>query len=74
MKLKQVEPQYTNNLGKLKPDTQDEWYLAKILINNMRVTPGAYENHKFHYNQSTVPKPPGELQRLIFPFIKIFSN
>ena len=40
----------------------------------MRVTPGAYENHKFHYNQRTVPKPPEELQRLIFPFIKIFRN
>ena len=31
---------------------------------------GASENHKVHYNQRPVPKPPEQLQRLIFPFIE----
>ena len=30
----------------------------------------ASENQKFHYNPRNVPKPPEELQRIIFPFIE----
>ena len=35
-----------------------------------KVMVGASENHKVHYNQRPVPKPPKQLQRLIFPFIE----
>ena len=31
-------------------------------------------NHKVHYNPKTVPKPPEELQRLVFPFIERCNN
>ena len=31
---------------------------------------GASENYKAHYNPRTVPKPPEELQMLIFSFIE----
>ena len=39
-------------------------------INIMKLMAGASKNHKVHYNPRTIPKPPGELQILIFPFIE----
>ena len=39
-------------------------------INIMKVMAGASENHKAHYNPRDVPKPPEEIQRLVFPFIE----
>ena len=40
----------------------------------MKVTTGASENQKLHYTPRTVPKPPKELQILVFPFIEWFNN
>ena len=40
-------------------------------INIMKIKTGSSENHKFHYNPRTLPKPPEELQRLVFPFIEL---
>ena len=65
IEIKQMELQYIKNLGNWKPDTQDECYLDKIPIKNKKVTTGASENHKFHSNPRTVPKPPEDLQRLM---------
>ena len=56
-----MEPQYIKNIGNWKPDTQGEFYLANMPIKIMEVMPGTSENHKVHYNPSTVPKPPEEL-------------
>ena len=69
-----MEPQYINNLGNWKPDTQDKFYLYHIPINIMRLMSGASESHNVHYHQRTVPKPPEELQILIFPFIQQWGN
>ena len=69
MELKQMEPQYIKNLGIWKPDTHDECYPYKMPIMIMKVMVGSSENHKVHYNLMTVPKPPEELQRLVFLFI-----
>ena len=63
MEPNKMEPQYRNNLGNCKPDTQDDLYSDA----------GVSENYKFHYNPSTVTKPPEELQRLISPFIEKFK-
>ena len=65
-----MEPQYINNLGNWKPDTQYECYSDKMSIKTMNVMSGASENYKVHYNPRTVPKPPEELQILIFSFIE----
>ena len=66
MEIKQIKTQYIKNIGNWKPDAQDEFYLYKIPIKTMKVMVGASENHEVHYNPRTVPKPPEELQRLIF--------
>ena len=70
LELNKMQPQYINNPGNWKPDTQYEGYSAKMPINIMKAIAGASENQKFHYNSRTVPKPPDELLRLIFPFIE----
>ena len=70
MKLKQMEPQYINNIGNWKPDTQDECYLDNMPINIMKAMAGPSEIYKVHYNPGTVPKPPEELQTLPFSFIE----
>ena len=67
---KQMEAKYIKNLGNLKPETQDECYLANMPIKIMKVMAGASENYKFHCKPSTLTKPPEELQSLIFPFIE----
>ena len=64
-----MEPQYIKNIGNWKPDTPDECYSDKIPIKTTKVMAGASENYKVHYIPRNVPKPPEELQRLIFPFI-----
>ena len=69
MKLHKIEPHYIKNIGNCKPDTQYELYSAKMPIIIMKILAGASKNYKFHYNPRTLPKPPEELQRLIFPFI-----
>ena len=43
-------------------------------INIMKVMSGASKNHKVHYNPRTVPKPPEELQILVFSFIEKSRN
>ena len=53
-----MEPQYINNIGNWKPETQDECYLDKMPTKIMKVTSVASENHKVHYNPRNVPKPP----------------
>ena len=73
MEPNKMEPQYLNNLGNCTPDTQDEFYSAKMTINIMKVIVGVSENYKVHYNPSTVTKPPEELQRLISQFIEKFN-
>ena len=40
----------------------------------MKVTTGASENNKLHYNPRTVPKPPEQPQRIVFPFIEQCRN
>ena len=40
-----------------------------MLTKIMKATVGDSENHQVHYNPMTAPKPPEELQRLIYPFI-----
>ena len=66
IKLNQMEPQYINNLGNWKPHIQHECYLANIPNKIMKVMAGTSENNIVHYNPRTVPKPPEQLQRLIF--------
>ena len=39
-------------------------------IKIMKVMAGDSENHKVQYSPRTAPKPPEELQRLIFTFIE----
>ena len=70
MELTQMEPQYIKNLGNWKPYTQYEFYSAKTPIKIMKVMERASEKYKVHYNPMTVPKPPEEIQRLMFPFIE----
>ena len=70
MELNQMEPRHIMHVSNWKPDTQDECYLSKIPINIMKVMAGYYEYHEVHYNPRAVPKPPEQLQRLIFQFIE----
>ena len=67
MEPKQMEPQYINTLGNWRPYAQYECYSDKILINIMKVMSRDSKNYKVQYNPKTVPKPPEEIQRLIFP-------
>ena len=64
-----MEPQYIKNHGNWKSYTQDECYWDKTTIKITKVMEGDHENHKVHYNPRTLPKPPEQLQRLIFTFI-----
>ena len=66
-----MEPQYIKNVGNWKSDTQYECYLDNMPIKIMKVMEGSFENYKVHYSRGTVPKPPEELQRLIFTFIEL---
>ena len=70
MELKHMEHQYIKNLGNWKQETQYESYLDNTPINIMKVMEGASENQKVQYNPRNVPKPPEELQRIIFSFIE----
>ena len=39
----------------------------------MKLISGSSENYKVNYNPRTVPKPPEELQRLVYLFIEIYK-
>ena len=66
LELKKVEPQYIKNIGNWKPYTQYECYLYNMPINILNIMTGSSENLKIQYKPSTVPKPPEELQILVF--------
>ena len=70
MELNIMEPRHIMHVGNWKTDTQYECYSTNIPINIMKLMVGSSENHKVHYNPRAVPKPPEQLQRLVFQFIE----
>ena len=70
MELNQMEPRHIMHVSNWKTDTQDEFYSSKIPISIMKVMEGSSENHEVQYNPRAVPKPPEQLQRLVFKFIE----
>ena len=56
--IKLMEPQYINNIGNWKPDTQDECYSSNMPTKIMKLMAGSSKNDKVHYNPRTLPKTP----------------
>ena len=58
IELKKIEPQYINNIGNWRPDTQDKCSSDNTPINITEVLEGSSENHKIHCNPRTITKHP----------------